>query len=370
MKLLTWGDLQQGGDPVPLIAGVIQRDSLVVLYGQPGAGKTFLALDFALCISAGTDWKGRATHAGPVVYLTAEGQKSIRYRVAAWLCATGIAEPGSFHVALTGLNLLDREDVNKLIAAIRAAHSHPMLVVFDTLARHMPAGDENSSKDMGSLVAACDHIRREFGCAVLLVHHMGKDKKLERGSSALRGAADTMISVRKDAKHLVMRCEKQKDEGEFEPIDLVFRTVELGEQTSLVLEYSSVQATTSSLQRLASNERKALEVLCSDGPLHYREIWRRAGIPEGSFGRTRNGLLEKGLIAQTEGDTYQISDAGAIAIGSRSCRYRDSSPNSLSALSLPFRGDSPDSDGIAAMDQESIKQDNQDTTNEPPSPSI
>jgi DNA-binding Lrp family transcriptional regulator len=89
-----------------------------------------------------------------------------------------------------------------------------VLIVVDTLARCFTGGDENSSKDMGRFVAACDALRKETGATVLVVHHSGKDKSSERGSSALRGAADAMFEVTNpEFRKIHVRCTKQK-EGE------------------------------------------------------------------------------------------------------------------------------------------------------------
>ena len=42
-----------------LVQGLIEPASLVVLYGEPGAGKSTVAIDFGMCIAQGTPWRGR-----------------------------------------------------------------------------------------------------------------------------------------------------------------------------------------------------------------------------------------------------------------------------------------------------------------------
>ena len=56
----------------------------------------------------------------------------------------------------------------------QARREEPKLIIFDTLARCMVGGDENSPLDMGRAVAAADRVRVETGAAVLLVHHPTK----------------------------------------------------------------------------------------------------------------------------------------------------------------------------------------------------
>ena len=61
--------------------------------------------------------------------------------------------------------------------------SDPALVVIDTLARSMGAGDENTAKDAAMFVRNCDLIREATGAHVMVIHHTGKDE--EEGRDAL-----------------------------------------------------------------------------------------------------------------------------------------------------------------------------------------
>jgi hypothetical protein len=91
---------------------------------------------------------------------------------------------------------------------------HPDLVIIDPLAKFM-VGDENSTRDMGRLVAALDTLVEAYGIAIILVHHTGKPRETERsggerlrGSSALFGAVDSVLLLdRVDAEHLRLTCE-------------------------------------------------------------------------------------------------------------------------------------------------------------------
>ena len=53
--------------------------------------------------------------------------------------------------------------------------------------------------------------RRETGAANIWITHTRADERRERGSSALRGAADTMISMLPTDDVVSLRCDKQKD---------------------------------------------------------------------------------------------------------------------------------------------------------------
>lgn len=198
-----------------LVKGWIDRGALSVLYGESNVGKTFLALDLALHVAAGRDWRGNrvAELPGPVVYVAAEGGRGIRNRIeAARRCDPELVEAANFYLLPMTLDLSQPGEPEALVAALADLPSPPSLVVIDTLARSMGAGDENSAKDMGRTIRALDHLRSETGAHVMLVHHSGKDStKGARGSSALRGAVDTEIELTRDNDVMTAEPKKQRD---------------------------------------------------------------------------------------------------------------------------------------------------------------
>jgi hypothetical protein len=96
------------------------------------------------------------------------------------------------------------------------------LIVIDTLARTFGGGDENSTRDMNTFVAAVDQIREATGACILVVHHSGKDdSKGARGSTVLFGACDTEFEVKKvGIENIILRTTKQKDAEEARPLTL------------------------------------------------------------------------------------------------------------------------------------------------------
>ena len=188
---------------VPYVAkGVIGRGELAVIYGAPKSGKTFLAADLALSVATGRTWLGTRTTPGLVVYVAAEMGRRVERRIRAWLDHYQIAGNPPLAIVPRVVNLLDLLDVDRLMVtldALVAAHGQPVLIVFDTLARSMAGGDENSAQDMGRAVAVGDRLRDRFEAATVLVHHQGKTAdKGARGSSALLGAADAYLRVDAD----------------------------------------------------------------------------------------------------------------------------------------------------------------------------
>ena len=194
-----------------LIEGLIAMDSLAVLYGPPGAGKSFVAQEWALSVAAGTQSLGRDVRQGDVAYVYAEGGGGMPGRLRAWRKDRGQL-PVRFFGLPAPVEMTNAEEVRVLIEEMREARIAPALIVIDTLARCFGGGNENVQQDMNAFVRGCDVVRRAFaGATVLVAHHTGWDTSRERGSNALRAASDTMISLQSRGDMILLRVERQKD---------------------------------------------------------------------------------------------------------------------------------------------------------------
>ena len=82
---LEWfADIEPRLDGLWLIKKLLPAIGLALIYGHPGSGKSFLALDFAFHVSLGWPWNGRRVHRGLVVYVGAEGGNGLRNRIVAF----------------------------------------------------------------------------------------------------------------------------------------------------------------------------------------------------------------------------------------------------------------------------------------------
>jgi hypothetical protein len=217
-----------------LVKNLLIAGSLFVVYGESNSGKTFLLLDIALAVARGSTWRGRLTKKGLVVYIAGESASSIRNRIVAYRSANSDVSGGlTFAVVPVAVDFLDTEAITLLIETIRAAESEcgekVALVCVDTFARAMARGDENSTQDVGTVVAAADRIRMETGACVGFVHHAGKDPtKGARGSSALRAAVDTEILVESTANPRTITVTKQRDLETGERMGFELKSVQIG----------------------------------------------------------------------------------------------------------------------------------------------
>jgi hypothetical protein len=202
-----------------------------------------------------------------------------------------------------------------------------VFVVLDTFAMCFD-GDENSSRDIAMAVAAAKRIIRETGATVVLVHHTGKRGDGERGHSALRAAADTMILVKNDGHGgITVSNNKQKDVDTFEPITLRLRQVSVGLNeegepvTSCILE--SAGSPKSFPQGLTDSQTQALATLAGFPGSGSSSAWQKAiadaygfVVPKKTFHNWRNALLEKGVIEPDPGQKhhYRVTDLGRVLV--------------------------------------------------------
>lgn len=175
-----------------LLEGLIAPGELSVWYGQPKCGKSFLMLRVAYGLALGQGMWGREAEQSAVLYVAAEGEHGVMGRIRALHEAMGPAP--LFRFIAQRVDLFDpNADLRDLIAAAKAVGAR--LLVLDTMARVMPGGDENSTRDMGVFVSNCDTIREQTGAHVAIVHHSGWSGEHSRGSIALPGAADLIMRI-------------------------------------------------------------------------------------------------------------------------------------------------------------------------------
>lgn len=194
-QVVTIDNLMLRPEVPDLVAGVLGAGELSMLFGESYSGKSFLALDWALCIATGQDWHGSPVQQGRVLYLAMEGVTTLKRRVEAWTEAHGGIDPGGFDVYPHVVSLMDDDTVSLLRK--RVAEGDYSLVVVDTLSRSFGGGNESDTEAMGAYVAALSKIREASDeTTVLVIHHSKKDAPDEyRGSTVLFAALDRVMCL-------------------------------------------------------------------------------------------------------------------------------------------------------------------------------
>ena len=74
----TWNDIRELEVKVEWIVDrLIPKESITVLFGKGGIGKTWLVLDIARCIGSGTDYLGYKTQQAPVIFVDFENPLAV-----------------------------------------------------------------------------------------------------------------------------------------------------------------------------------------------------------------------------------------------------------------------------------------------------
>jgi hypothetical protein len=216
--------------PQPPIDWIVERlisaGSVSAVVGDGGSKKTWLVLCMAVCVALGKYWLDFITKCVRVLIVDEEsGKRRLGRRLNHVL--TGYSADEStpiFYTCLSRLNLRESSDAAALHALI--IDTGAQLVIIDALADVMPGGDENSVKDMQPVFMALRSIAEATQAAIVIIHHSGKAGGY-RGSSAIKGAVDTLLMVesKPDSNVIQFSFEKARDvepftfaaEAHFEP---------------------------------------------------------------------------------------------------------------------------------------------------------
>jgi len=207
-----------------------------LMYGATGSGKSFLAIDVAMCVARGLTWFGKRVQRGGVIYQAGEGAKGIIKRFRAYRRHFDILSDDKIPLAImrSPIDLYHSDgDTSAFIAEIKALAEEmdePLhLVVIDTLATATAGADENSGKDMSTVMANIARISKECECHVMLVHHKNASGERPRGHTSVLANIDNAIEVQElESGRRVATNAKQKDGAKAKAIDFELLSVFLG----------------------------------------------------------------------------------------------------------------------------------------------
>lgn len=245
-RAVRWTELDlPGPEHEWLVKGVITRGERTMMVGASQSGKSFLAIDLAMAIVRGVPWFGAKVRRGGVVYQAGEGGRGIKKRLRAYRIEHGLESQVELPFVLlpAPVDLYAGDDATTALIA-EAKHwsstfDCPLeLVVIDTLSTATPGADENSSKDVGPVLARCERIARECTCAVMLVHHMNSGGQKPRGHTSILANLDSVLKVEKldemDVDRRAIReieLAKQKDGESGRKWRFVLPAVEIGKDS-------------------------------------------------------------------------------------------------------------------------------------------
>lgn len=183
-------------EPEPQLEWLIENlwvdKSRGLIAGNPGVGKTWIALDMLMSVASGQPCMGKfAVKQGAVLLVEEEASElNLARRVHALARARGLKDTD-----LTNFYHLTRQfvkipqDFKEIVFMIM--ENDIKLVVFDSL-RRFHSGNENSSTEMQAVLDAFAKINAYTGCSVVLIHHLAKANEMVRKPlfERLRGSSD------------------------------------------------------------------------------------------------------------------------------------------------------------------------------------
>lgn len=176
-EIINFGEIEELPELAPeLISGILRRGHKMLIAGPSKAGKSFLLIELAICISSGEKWLGHECYKGRVLYINLEvDEASFLHRIDRVCKALGLNKcPQNLDVwNLRGF----KADINNLepriINRIHNKQYQYDCIIFDPIYK-INLGDENSASETGDFFNHIDSIGKELNASVVLCHHHSK----------------------------------------------------------------------------------------------------------------------------------------------------------------------------------------------------
>lgn len=299
-----------------LVAKQIPARGLTMIFGASGTYKSFFILDKVLTL---------ALDGVNVLYIAAEGEHGYRQRLEAWIRHHG-KKPGNITFVLGQVDLFDPEELTEFSRLV-AVHK-PRIVVVDTFAMCSGVAEENSTRDMMTIVNGCKAMSKQLDAVIVVVHHTNAEGKRERGNKALRNACDTILRLSLEDDLICVQSQKTKDTQPFDTYYLAPLTVPLGYRNNLGEDVTSVVLLPADKvvrgDDLTPLQRQVLETLAAEPNATLQVIADAVeSDSRGSISKIINKLEKRGYLVNTA-TGRQLSDQGRRALDGDSVDSTDS----------------------------------------------
>lgn len=174
-----------------LVEGWMPMAGTSTAIAKPKVGKSTFARNLSLAIATGSEFLGRTTEQGAVIYLALEeSNRRVREQFRRIGCKGD--EPIYVHTGPAPSNLFD--ELHKAIDVIQ-----PKLVVIDPLFRAIRVQDSSAYAEMTTAFNPILRLAQSTGCHVLVLHHASKmatdATNAALGSTAITGSVDSIFHL-------------------------------------------------------------------------------------------------------------------------------------------------------------------------------
>jgi len=183
---------------------LIPQQSITLLHGRGGIGKTWITLVLAHAVSKGIPFMGLETVQCPVVYVDYENSLPVLVERVKKIQASDV---------LYWHNTNEMRPPKIDAKEWELYKSLPVgLLVYDTL-RAAQTKDENDSKQMAEVMTRLKELR-DIGFTILLLHHTPKgNDQTYKGSTAILDLADHVLSLHKVRKGSLEETDDEETEN-------------------------------------------------------------------------------------------------------------------------------------------------------------
>jgi hypothetical protein len=248
------------------------------LFGESGAGKTFIAVEMACCIAHHLPFLGAfPTLGGSVIYIGQEGSEDFDLRLEAWHNKHGLDSSPNLVYVPEDFNITTptgRLELLEVIAEYCKTMREPLRAVFfDTFFNQLFGEDENSGEIMGRALRTFKEIQRLTKAAIIPIHHPGhKEKHRPRGHSSLVPSANAfwLVEGNIDGRQIITAT-KQKNGKKYAPYMVEY---DLQTPTGVVYDGSMTTMPTAKSVPLKFGERfDSLKVNVQEVLITIAEEW-------------------------------------------------------------------------------------------------
>ena len=291
-----------------LVTGLWSEQAVGILGGEPKCYKSFLALDLAVSVAAGTPCLRHfpVTQPGRVLLYSAEDAlEVVRHRLEGICAAAGVAlQDLDIHV-ITAHSLRLDLDADRSSLEYTVATLQPRLLVMDPFVR-LHRIDENASAEVAPLLAYLRELQRRHQVAVAVVHHAKKGAGRLRGGQALRGSSefhawgDSNLYLRRHGDNLTLSVEHRAAAS---PPAIPLTLLHSGDRLALaVTERSSPTEPTS----LSLDQRITDALAQATGPLSTAQLRALCHVRNATLHARLAALSSQALLIKSA-DGYRLA---------------------------------------------------------------
>ena len=289
--LFTLGEFYDNPPPEPEIFwrdAALFRGARMVIVGGAKKGKSSFAMHLGKAAATGGKFLGHSfTKPLKVVWLQAEIQKK-------WLKSrfdqmrksmTGkefeMMRQNFFASGRLRIDAMNPEQWDNTIELL--SQINPDIVIIDPVINFFPGGNENDNSEMHRLLERFDTLEDHFDCAIIALHHTGKNTMHAdpfdaiRGASAIRGWYDTgiVLSACKGAPLGTVTISYELRNGApLESHAAIYNHADGEWQGTLQKQYEEAVKPAKDLQRLDSDHNKnvLLNIIKDNGGVLSKQI--------------------------------------------------------------------------------------------------